>query len=356
MRKPELDTVTRSQLERLRATAKTVGKAWSGSRLGYQANVYYQNFEKPPRGAIFSQMWGFDDCMINPTNGDWVEFEVEFVLEHIKKSAGALGPNSLDIPSEILKYLQTVKDDLIDTVSLVKLRFGKQSRLEELLKSAKAVECYTALDYWNSLYGKVSAQTRDERALEGGLRKPAHLWVECCVMSVFTAYEACDKLTDIKERISQFISNLESIMPKESPKKPCIFIGHGRDNTWREVSMFILKRLCLDYSEFNSAATVGLTTVERLSEMLDGASAAIVVLTAEDEQADGRKQPRMNVVHEVGLFQGRLGFKKVVVLLEDGCEEFSNIHGLTQIRFKKGEVSGVFEKIREFCEREGLVK
>jgi hypothetical protein len=35
--------------------------------------------------------------------------------------------------------------------------------------------------------------------------------------------------------------------------------------------------------------------------------------------------------HEVGLFQGRLGFEKAIVLLEDGCEEFSNIKGLVQM-------------------------
>ena len=50
----------------------------------------------------------------------------------------------------------------------------------------------------------------------------------------------------------------------------------------------------------------------------------------------------MNVVHETGLFQGRLGFNKAIVLMEDGCDEFSNIHGLTQIRVTKGKISAAF--------------
>jgi predicted nucleotide-binding protein len=37
---------------------------------------------------------------------------------------------------------------------------------------------------------------------------------------------------------------------------------------------------------------------------------------------------RLNVVHEAGLFQGSLGFKKAIILLEEGCEEFCNIVGL----------------------------
>jgi predicted nucleotide-binding protein len=75
-------------------------------------------------------------------------------------------------------------------------------------------------------------------------------------------------------------------------------------------------------------------------------------MTAEDEMGDGRTQARMNVIHEVGLCQGRLGFNKTFVLLEDGCEEFSNIQGLGQIRFPKGNVKAAFEDIREALKRE----
>ena len=60
------------------------------------------------------------------------------------------------------------------------------------------------------------------------------------------------------------------------------------------------------------------------------------------------------MIHEAGLFQGRLGFKRAIILLEDGCEEFSNVHGLGQIRFPSENVSAVFEDVRRVLEREGL--
>ena len=63
----------------------------------------------------------------------------------------------------------------------------------------------------------------------------------------------------------------------------------------------------------------------------------------------------MNVVHEAGLFQERLGFTKAIVLLEEGCEEFSNIQGLGQIRFPKGNIAAAFEEIRRVLEREDLL-
>ncbi len=64
----------------------------------------------------------------------------------------------------------------------------------------------------------------------------------------------------------------------------------------------------------------------------------------------------MNVVHEAGLFQGRLGFTRAILLLEDGCEEFSNVQGLGQIRFPRGNIRAAFEEVRQVLEREGILE
>lgn len=141
-------------------------------------------------------------------------------------------------------------------------------------------------------------------------------------------------------------------------KKSCtpqVFIGHGQSPIWRELKDFLSDRLALPWDEFNREAVAGLTTFERISTMLDSASFAFLIMTAEDQHADATAHARQNVVHEVGLFQGKLGPKKAIVLLEDGCQEFSNIVGLSQIRFPKGSISAVFEEIRRVLEREGVV-
>jgi predicted nucleotide-binding protein len=97
------------------------------------------------------------------------------------------------------------------------------------------------------------------------------------------------------------------------------------------------------------------TTAARLSELLDAAAFAFLILTAEDEQPDGTLCARENVLQEAGLFQGRLGFGRAIILLEEGCEEFSNIHGLGQIRFPRGNISAKFEDIRSVLERKKLI-
>jgi predicted nucleotide-binding protein len=97
-------------------------------------------------------------------------------------------------------------------------------------------------------------------------------------------------------------------------------------------------RLQLSPVEFNSTSAAGVAISERLNEMLEAPGFAFLVLTGEDEQATGKFNPRLNVIHEAGLFQGKLGFEKAIILKEEGCEDFSNVHGLTDIRFPKGKI------------------
>lgn len=134
-----------------------------------------------------------------------------------------------------------------------------------------------------------------------------------------------------------------------------IFIGHGRSPLWRDLKDFISERLKLPWDEFNRVPIAGITNTTRLSQMLDNAAIAFLIMTAEDEQSDGKLRARMNVIHEAGLFQGRLGFTRAIILLEEGCENFSNVDGLAYIKFPPGNIKACFEEIRSVLEREGLV-
>ena len=131
-----------------------------------------------------------------------------------------------------------------------------------------------------------------------------------------------------------------------------IFIGHGRSPVWKDLRDFLRDRLDLKWIEFNREPTAGYATKERLEQMLAEASFAFLVMTAEDEDPYGKFHARDNVVHEVGLFQGKLGFNRAIILLEEGCSEFSNILGLSTIRFPEGNIMAASEEIRRVLERE----
>ena len=146
-----------------------------------------------------------------------------------------------------------------------------------------------------------------------------------------------------------------SMQSSHNPFGRRIFIGHGKSSSWEKLRDLLEDTLHLEWDEFNRVSTAGLTTQERLTEMIDQASMAFLVLTGDDEDVDGRRHARDNVIHEVGLFQAVLGPRRAIVLIEEGCEEFSNIVGLTQIRFPKGNILARTKEIVEVLEREGII-
>ena len=134
------------------------------------------------------------------------------------------------------------------------------------------------------------------------------------------------------------------------------FIGHGGSSEWLKLKDFLEKTLKLPYEEFNRIPQAGKITSIRLKEMLGSCCMAFLIMTGEDEHTDGTLHARENVIHEIGLFQSQLGYERAIILLEEGCEIFSNIQGITYISFPKGNIKAVFEDIREVLKRESILE
>jgi len=141
-------------------------------------------------------------------------------------------------------------------------------------------------------------------------------------------------------------------LPEPPLKKPVIFIGHGHDIQWKDLKdhLYEMHGLYVECYEIDPRA--GFTPKEVLNKMLAISSYAILVFTGEDQDAEGGLHARENVIHELGLIQGRLGWEKAIVLLEDGVKEFSNIIGVTQIRFNKGHIRETFGDVIATIKRE----
>ena len=121
---------------------------------------------------------------------------------------------------------------------------------------------------------------------------------------------------------------------------------------WWDLKDHLHEKHGISIEAYEIGARAGLTIKEVLTEMLTSSSFALLVMIGEDLDASGKSHARENVIHELGLFQGRLGWRKAIVLLEEDVEEFSNIQGLHQIRFSKGNIKETFGEVLATIKRE----
>lgn len=347
-------------LKRVMDAAGKAAKAWSGSNLGFHARVYYSGLQSPPPGAHFDSEWGFRG-QFQGTTGDWREFDFDSIVETIYEEAGLANLNDQADLAEAAKRLVEASKPEVDSLLQAWLsRHGEDPLVTKLCSEGSKIEPLTEMAAQKAFVSQGGTKiTRDTTALSEGWRAAPHQVVEARVVSITSSFQSCEELGRIAARAAAHIKRLEASQEARGQGAVAagqnVFIGHGQSAQWRELKDFINDRLCLPPDEFNRVPVAGVTNIARLSEMLDDAGIALLVLTAEDEMADGRDRARQNVVHEAGLFQGRLGFTRAIVLLEDGCEEFSNIQGLGQIRFPAGNISASFEEVRRVLEREGFL-
>ena len=343
-------------LDRLERAAERASASWSGSWFGYHSRVYYKDFKTPPPGARFSSEWGFMDAFSNQTVGEWVELTYDDAVNRIMTMAG--NPDLAtprDNATKARSVFESAQTDIISILSSVRANYDDVF-LTTIFEGVKALSTLTAAGLVKALMPSGDLMSRDTTALLAGLHTPPHIAVLGKVIEYRNPFEKCNDLAKLARQAAIHIERVSGGTPQPANAGSMIFIGHGRSQLWRVLKDFIQDRLGLLCDEFNRVPIAGVTNPARLAEMMDSAGMAFLVLTAEDEDKDGKLHARENVIHEAGLFQGRLGFLRAIVLLEEGCEQFSNIDGLGQLRFPKGAIEATFEDVRRVLEREGLIE
>jgi predicted nucleotide-binding protein len=343
-------------LDKISEAVRVVGRASTQSWLGYQAHVYYRGFTPPQPGDHFSSEWGFQSTFAHPTSGNWIEVSFEEVSEAVNQIAENPDKTNFESRSiEVKKMFRPYHSELMALLS-VALESTNSEVIEELRDKAKKMKSsFSQSEFIQAEMPKGQVMTRDSLALSQGFQPPHHVAISCDLLAKRSPFQQLGELSNIAEATANYLRQ------KYAPAKTGIlsggkvFIGHGRSSDWKELSSFIGERLCLDWDEFNRESSAGLSIKERLESMLGQANFAFLVMTAEDEHADETIHARENVIHEIGLFQGRLGFNRAIILLEEGCQEFSNVHGIGQIRYPKGYISATYEEIRRVLEREGVL-
>lgn len=340
-------------VEQLMNACDEVGRAWSGSFIGYHATVYIEGLRPTLPGEFFSSEWG-----PMRSRGDWAEYAFEGVKQEIERRAEVQGVEAInDAASMAGSAFDSARSEILPALDAI-LASRKDDTLKELRESIASLHDHGSMeDFARSWIRQGQYVVRDPRAQGGGgFQVPHHMRYQAWLLERASYGIQAGELAKLTMQAVKYLKYTMSMKGNTVAKTDgSVFIGHGRSNAWRDLKEFLNDRLGLRWDEFNRENPAGYATKERLEAMLDNASFAFLVMTAEDEQADGSMQARANVIHEVGLFQGRLGFERAIVLLEEGCNEFSNIVGVGQIRFPKGDIMAKSEEIRRVLEREKII-
>jgi len=340
--------------ERLKQNLAQVSRAFSGSWIGYHANVYYKDFQTPPPGDHFRPEWGLMQGYGNPTLQNWIEYLRDDIRSAIMRDIDPEFETSLSRISEQAKKVLNENFEIVYTILAALLEDSETMTLNRIHDCIKNVHLDLSANTLISAMRPQNMMTRDATAMSQGIITPVHCVVQAETLELLHPFMAIKSLVDCAGRILKYMEINDLIEREEMTTGSKVFIGHGRSPLWSELKDFLQNRLHLEWEEFNREPTAGMATAERLKQILTTSCFAFLVMTAEDLHADHTVHARENVIHEVGLFQGHLGFRKAIVLLEEGCSEFSNIVGLSQIRFPQGNISACFEEIRRVLEREGI--
>ena len=337
--------------ERLHKLEACHSRSWFGDH----TSTYYRNFEVPPAGRSFDVEWGFIVGLNGSNNSDWRTYSRDEIRQFVFANIGEdIFYEYNNLAEEIETSFSALRDQTLDVVELFSKKADSNIYERYAAKLKDEFVPYSIADYINGHLMSAPRMTRDSEQLSKGSVVPAHLQYLSSIQSVVVNKKKLIRFSSLIRNIIE-ISSFTHMEKEMSMTKPRIFIGHGRSEQWRVLKDFLNEKLKLNYDEFNRVSAAGLGTQERLKEMIDHCGFAFLVLTAEDVHDDQSAHARENVVHEAGLFQGRLGWRKAILLLEEGCSEFSNIVGLGQIRFPKGKISGCFEEVRAVLAREAVI-
>jgi predicted nucleotide-binding protein len=124
-----------------------------------------------------------------------------------------------------------------------------------------------------------------------------------------------------------------TLAPKSlTPRSNRIFIVHGRDNETKESIARFVTRLGLEPVILHEQANKGRTIIEKFREEAADIGFAVVLMTPDDETAEGTMRARQNVILELGFFLGQLGNAKVAALVKGDVETPSDFDGVLYVQ------------------------
>lgn|SRR5574341_459533 len=122
-----------------------------------------------------------------------------------------------------------------------------------------------------------------------------------------------------------------------------VFISHGRQSQALTKLERFVRALGLEPVIVTHGPSEGMSVDALVDKRMSESDCAIILATGDDRVGDYR-QPRPNVIHEIGLAQEKLD-NKVIYLKEEGCQFPSNVGPKVWESFTQRNMDAAFEKV-----------
>jgi len=189
------------ELNKLLEIIDSIEESWSGSWIGFHANLYYGDFNKPEWHERFNSEWG----SLNAIPIYWKEINYDDVISYIKtKYNGTDIKDIIKLFEELTKTANIVKENFCTELSRIKRLpdFKEESSLlEEIEKIKWGFDVAVLIDYRKPK----QIMTRDTFALSQGIKIPPHIVYQAKVLRLSSIISHFKEFLDKSRKLIRLI-------------------------------------------------------------------------------------------------------------------------------------------------------
>ena len=194
-------------LERVESAVGIAEGAWSGSWLGYHANVYYSGLRTPPEGVRFDPEIGLSDTFTGQATSAWKEHHPESVIAGILAHAGNVDIGlARNLARDARRELETARSRALSVIGsgtppdAVLAGFASQIASLRIPTKAETVEAFMPEE---------DVITRDAVAATSGICTPPHMDLLADVTAARTSLAVLDELVALLRKAGSRFCRLD---------------------------------------------------------------------------------------------------------------------------------------------------
>ena len=201
-------SITLAYVNKIKKAIDEISKSFSGSWLGYHANVYYKNFQIPPANHKFSNEWGLSTrAFSDGTVGPWIEYQYDEVIAEINENSdnSFLNINNFDeCNNNIDKICKNCKQKVLSLLVTLSNKIN-DNYIEACKNDIEKIEMILQSDIIKSLAPKHTI-SRDSKAISQGYLTPPHISIFAKFVESEINKKNCNNLIEIIDNLQYHIS------------------------------------------------------------------------------------------------------------------------------------------------------